>query len=102
MKDFLIVNNILIPFQSGFRKGYSTITAATKVVVDIVSAIDCKESCAALFIDLSKAFDMADYAIFFKTIAKIGMSDNAIEWFKNCLVDISVSLVKALYQGRQN
>ncbi len=40
LKDFLTVNNILIPSQSGFRKGYSTITATTKVVDDIVSAID--------------------------------------------------------------
>lgn len=73
LKDFLTVNNILIPSQSGFRKGYSTITAATKVVDDIVSAIDGKESCAALFIDLSKAFDMVKY------LSKIGMSDNVIE-----------------------
>uniref|UniRef100_A0A8C2Q2T0 ribonuclease H n=1 Tax=Cyprinus carpio TaxID=7962 RepID=A0A8C2Q2T0_CYPCA len=85
LKDFLIVNNILIPFQSGFRKGYSTITAATKVVDDIVSAIDCKESCAALFIHLSKAFDTVDHAILLKRLSKIGMSDNAIERFKNYL-----------------
>ncbi len=85
LKDFLTVNNILIPSQSGFRKGYSTITAATKVVDDIVSTIDCKESCAALFVDLSKAFDTVDHTILLKCLSKIGMSVNAIEWFKNYL-----------------
>lgn len=41
LKGFLTINNILNPFQSGFRKRYSTITAATKAVDDTVSAIEC-------------------------------------------------------------
>lgn len=31
-----------------------------KVVNDIINALDCEKYCAALLIDLSKAFDVAD------------------------------------------
>ena len=55
VKDFLSLNNILSPFQSGFRKQHSSATAAIKVINDIVEAMDAKKYCAALFIDLSKA-----------------------------------------------
>ncbi len=44
-----------------------------------------KESCAAIFVDLSKAFDTVDHNILLKCLSKIGMSVNAIEWFKNYL-----------------
>ena len=47
------MNNILNQFQSG----HSTISAATLVMNDIVNTIDQGKKCAALFIDLSKAFD---------------------------------------------
>ncbi len=57
LKDFLSVNNILSDFQSGFRKQHSTTTAALKVLNDFTESVDNKKYCAALFIDLSKAFD---------------------------------------------
>lgn len=48
---FLTDNKILIEFQSGFRSGHSTITAAMLVTNDIVKYLDSKQHCAALFID---------------------------------------------------
>lgn len=56
LKEFLESNNIL-SLQSGFRKQHSTITAALKVLNDLIEAMDSKKYCVALFIDLSKAFD---------------------------------------------
>ena len=43
--------------QSGFRPGHSTISAASLVINDVVNCMDKKQNCAALFIDLAKAFD---------------------------------------------
>lgn len=63
LKQYLSVNNILQDYQSGFRMGHSTITAATLVSNDIITSLDSKKSCAALFIDLSKAFDLADHKL---------------------------------------
>lgn len=51
------------PHQSGFRPGHSITTAVCKVVNDIICALDKKESCTALCIDLSKAFDTVDHAM---------------------------------------
>ena len=63
VKEFLCTNDILSKHQSGFRKKHSTITATMKVVNDMASILDNKQSCAALFVDLSKAFDTVDHRI---------------------------------------
>ena len=54
LKEFLESNNILNPFQSGFRKQHSTATAALKVFNDVFEALDSKKFYVALFIDLSR------------------------------------------------
>jgi hypothetical protein len=46
--------NILSNVQSGFRLGHSTTTAAMAVANDIINALDKKQHCAALFVNLSK------------------------------------------------
>jgi len=87
LKEFLSVNKILSEFQSGLRKEHSTISASLKVVNDSIEAVDCKKMCAALFIDLSKAFDMVNHCIFKQRLLSIGLSEKAIGWFKNYLSD---------------
>lgn len=52
LKHFLIENNILSGVQSGFRSRHSTITAAMAVAKDIINALDKKQCCAALFVDV--------------------------------------------------
>jgi hypothetical protein len=79
----LSANNILQDYQSGFRKGHSTITAATLVSNNIITALDSKKFCAALFIDLSKAFDSADHKLMLQRLGYIGLSEAALKWFKN-------------------
>lgn len=85
LKDFLNLNNTMAQYQSGFRKQHSTITAGTKVVNDIIEALDDKKYCAALFIDLSKAFDTVDHITLLNKLFDIGLSSQAVGWFKNYL-----------------
>uniref|UniRef100_A0A8C1QAV6 Reverse transcriptase domain-containing protein n=1 Tax=Cyprinus carpio TaxID=7962 RepID=A0A8C1QAV6_CYPCA len=85
LKDYLINNNILNEFQSGFRKQHSTITAVSKVVNDLVKILDNKQGCAALFIDLSKAFDTVDHKILLQRLTLIGLSEHAVGWFNSYL-----------------
>ena len=47
----------MICSQVFVKKKHSTVTATMKVLNDFICAIDSKEYCAALFLDLSKAFD---------------------------------------------
>ena len=89
VKEFLISNKILAEYQSGFRKNHSTTTAALKVVSDFIHFLDFKEHCAALFIDLSKAFDTVDHVILKNRLKGIGLSEHSVSWFGNYLSDRS-------------
>ena len=85
LKGLFDANGLLSHHQSRFRKQHSTITAAIKVVNDIIEALDGRKYCAALFIDLSKAFDTVDHVILADRLHKIGLSDQAVNWFSNYL-----------------
>lgn len=87
LKQYLTDKNILNNFQSGFRSGHSTITAATLVTNDIIGALDKKQHSAALFVDLSKAFDSVDHGLLLTKLRSIGLSEKAVAWFQNYLVD---------------
>ena len=49
--------------QSGFRAGHGCTSATLKVLNDIIIAIDKRQYCAAVFIDLAKAFDSVNHLI---------------------------------------
>lgn len=50
---------------------------------DICVALDMKQSCAALFIDLSKAFDTVDHALLKQRLLNVGLFDQAVHGFGN-------------------
>ena len=85
LKEFLYTSDILSTYQSGFRKKHSTITAALKVVNDISVALDKKQHCVSLFIDLSKAFDTVDHDVLKLRLLNSGLSEQAVAWFSNYL-----------------
>uniref|UniRef100_A0A8C1PPA9 Reverse transcriptase domain-containing protein n=1 Tax=Cyprinus carpio TaxID=7962 RepID=A0A8C1PPA9_CYPCA len=87
LKGFLQNHNILSPVKSGFRAKHSTITAAVKVLDDIICDLHNKMSFAALFIDLSKAFETVDHCILFKRLRDIGLGTKAVDWFRNYLAN---------------
>jgi hypothetical protein len=78
--SFLPEKCILNVNQSGFRPGHSTITATTLVVNDLVNSLDTKMKCAALFENLSKAFDTVDHAISLNKLSSIGLSSDTCSW----------------------
>ncbi len=52
---------------------------------DIVSPLDNKKHCAALFVDLSKAFDTVHHPLILHKLCNIGLRRKAYKWFQNYL-----------------
>lgn len=96
-------HNILSLYQSGVRKQHSTITAPLKVVDDIIEALEIKKTCAALFIDLYKAFDTVDHRILKQRLFNTGLSKQVVGWFENYLSERTYITVFSLasYMSRQ-
>lgn len=77
--------SIFSPNQSGFRPNYSTTTVLTKFVNDVTSSLDNNMSTGAIFIDLTKAFDLVDHYILLDKLYNIGLSEQSILWFNSYL-----------------
>ena len=64
----LELHNLLYDNQFGFRHTHSTINAVTKLITDTCKALDENEATVAVYLDLSKAFDMIDHNILLKRL----------------------------------
>ena len=51
----------------------------------VTIALDSKQCCAAIFIDLTEAFDMVDHSILLCQLRRIGVSEGSLAWFANYL-----------------
>jgi retron-type reverse transcriptase len=87
LTTFLNINNIISPSQFGFRKSHSTVHPLTLFINSIGQALNEKRHSIAIFCDLKKAFDTVDHNILLKKLAKIGVSEAALKWFKSYLSD---------------
>ncbi|CAH2099536.1 unnamed protein product [Euphydryas editha] len=82
---FLHSNNLLSPFQSGFRQGHSTVTALVKITDDIRLAMDKQSLTVLTLLDFSNAFNTVDFDILLAILCSIGISPSAIDWFHSYL-----------------
>jgi hypothetical protein len=73
--------------QSGFRAGHGCTSATLKVLNEILNAIDKGQYCAAIFIDLAKAFDSVNHNILIGTLNSLGFSNDCFAWFTNYFSD---------------
>uniref|UniRef100_A0A4W5JED3 Reverse transcriptase domain-containing protein n=1 Tax=Hucho hucho TaxID=62062 RepID=A0A4W5JED3_9TELE len=86
--------------QSGFRAGHGCTSATLKVLNNIITAIDKRHYCAAVFIDLAKAFDSVNHHILIGRLDSLGFSNDCLAWFTNYFSD-RVQCVKSegLFSG---
>jgi hypothetical protein len=84
--DHMQDNNLLVSFQSAYRKGHSTETALVRVHDDIVRAVDKGYGVCLVLLDLSAAFDTVDHTILLKFLHDhIGLRDTALNFFQSYL-----------------
>lgn len=73
LNDFFFKSNILSPNQFGFLKGRSTIDAITSLVESVVDGMESGNSSAAVFLDLTAAFDCVDRQILMAKLSDYGV-----------------------------
>ena len=86
MIDFIERFNILSQTQNGFRKGMGTENALIDFVDFIHKGLTKKQNVGAIFMDLSKAFDLMDHNILKEKLEHYG--------FRGVILDFLMSFLK--------
>ena len=85
--QFLHINNIINPNQFGFQPGKSTVHPLIHIVNYIAEAFNKNKFVIAVFLDLSKAFDMVSHGILLDKLRILGIGDIGINWFRSYLTN---------------
>lgn len=87
LNNFMQSTGLLFEHQFGFRQGSSTEVAVLELVDDISRSVDKKMSAAAIFLDLSKAFDTLNHHILLKKLEAYGIRGVANDFLHSYLTD---------------
>jgi hypothetical protein len=87
LTNHLELNNLLYEHQYGFQRNKSTLHNLTHLTNYIYSAINDKQYCIGLFLDLRKAFDICSHKILLKKLRKYGINGTTYDWFESYLKD---------------
>ncbi|XP_075157992.1 phospholipid-transporting ATPase IF-like [Haematobia irritans] len=86
ISDYLEKNQMMFRRQYGFQKGIGTDTALINVINDICNGLDKGYSgVAAVFFDLSKAFDLVDHRILLSKLRFYGIQTPTIKLLESYL-----------------
>jgi hypothetical protein len=85
LSQYLNKNNLLYPYQYGFRTGYNTSLALAELSNLIKLELENGNVCLGLFVDLKKAFDSVNHSIMCDKLNLYGIRGIALKWFKNYL-----------------
>lgn len=83
--DFFNKHNVLQNNQYGFRKNLSTSMAIYRFLQEVWQAVDKKRHCAALFIDMTRAFDCVVHPILITQLEKIGIRGISLKLIESYL-----------------
>lgn len=73
------------PFQSGFRRGYSTSTTLLHISDTVLRAFDSRRLTCITSLDFSKAFDTIDHNLLCAKLGYLGLSPSVLSFLKSYL-----------------
>uniref|UniRef100_A0A1B6LDB0 Reverse transcriptase domain-containing protein n=1 Tax=Graphocephala atropunctata TaxID=36148 RepID=A0A1B6LDB0_9HEMI len=85
--SYLESNCLFDKEQHGFRSGKSVITAATDIVQSIIENVDKKKKVAAIFLNLSRAFDSVSHPKLLQILENFNIDRLTAAWFKSYLTN---------------
>ena len=85
--DFLDSNNILTPYQHGFRQGRSCESQLLTTLNDFTKTFNSSGQTDAILLDFSKAFDKVDHKILLSKIDAMGIQGPLHDWMSSFLKD---------------
>ena len=100
--NHFLENNILTSFQSGFRRGDSTVNQLSYLYNTFCQALDAGKEVRAIFCDISKAFDRVWHAGLIHKLKSAGISGNLLSWFTNYLTGRKQRVVMSGVQSAWN
>ena len=77
--SFMEKNNVLSDRQFGFRKNLSAEDALLDFLELVYNNINEKRKVAAIFIDITKAFDTVNHTILLKKLCNVGFRDHTLK-----------------------
>ena len=83
--SFLNDNNQIYNSQYGFCSNHSCENAITELVSTIVKNLEDQKYTAALFLDLSKAFDTLEHELLLRKLEKYVIRGTCLNWFESYL-----------------
>lgn len=99
MNEFLLKHSILNSRQFGFQADKSTNDAVFSFLEHLYLGLNDGEASAAVFCDLSKAFDCVDHDILLHKLERYGFRGNALKWFNSF---ISNRFQRVSFNGAQS
>ena len=89
LEEYLVSNNLLYNFQSGFRSNFSTDTCLIHLTDHIKQEISSGKYVGMVLIDLRKAFDTVNHEILCTKLKSLGLNQSSVNWFNSYLTDRS-------------
>lgn len=89
LSQFLDKNSLISKNQFGFRQNLNTEGALLNFTTKLYDGINSGNCCAAIFVDITKAFDTVDHKLLLNKMHNIGIRGVAYNWFYSYLKDRS-------------
>jgi hypothetical protein len=83
----LTVNDLIDPYQSGYKAHHSTETVLLHLQNEIISSLDNRKCLILVLLDMSSAFYTVKHDILLDKLSVAGMSGSALNWFSTYLTN---------------